>query len=335
MGREGAVGDFRELGRAGRSHRGRAGGEPETAEDRIDDLGLLDGGDQAHAAAAGCALQDIADEHPLHQRSPREAAGAQRGAILGSADEADVRIVKRCARERVRCRADRSSRRRGFARAIRQLGGGSSGGPGGRRVAAEAFGGAAVARGGSAPGSRGRQYAVVPDLVGSGWRDQSHESLEKLDRLEDHVSRAVAPAALETVVQASVGQTREAAGGHRGSSHVAAQALQALAVQGRDADVGVQAHAADRGAALAQGAVDLVYVDAIAETRDAPARAWPGGGAVAHRSGVELPEHAVTGREWIRLCGAGLEQVAALEQPDEPTGDRGDDGFHVSVSRRG
>ncbi len=45
---------------------------------------------------------------------------------------------------------------------------------------------------------------MVTDLMYSGRRDKDSESLLQLERLEDHMGGAVAPAALEAVEEAAV-----------------------------------------------------------------------------------------------------------------------------------
>ncbi len=75
--------------RWGGGGRGRATREAERAEDRGDDLGLLDRGDHAHATAAGRALEHVAYEDALLERGPREPPRARRSRYrrVGSGDE--------------------------------------------------------------------------------------------------------------------------------------------------------------------------------------------------------------------------------------------------------
>ena len=54
----------------------------------------------------------------------------------------------------------------------------------------------------------------------------------------------VAPASLQAVEQAPIGEPRESLRGHRGAGDVAAQALQPLAIPRRNGDARMQAEAA-------------------------------------------------------------------------------------------
>jgi hypothetical protein len=104
--------------------------------------------------------------------------------------------------------------------------------------------------------------------------DQRDQPLEKLARLEDDVSRAVAPAALELVLETTVGLCCQPPGRDWRPSHIAAQALESLPVSRRDGHVRVQADAVDHGAACASRSIKIVGSNTISETRHAPAGAW-------------------------------------------------------------
>ena len=114
------------------------------------------------------------------------------------------------------------------------------------------------------------------------WWDQRDQPLEKLAGLEDDVSRAVAPAALELVAEKAIGLCREP----RGDGHVC-----------------MQADAVDHRAAFASRRFEVVRSNAVADARYAPAGARPRRGSVSDRGDVELTEHTAIARERVCLVG--------------------------------
>jgi hypothetical protein len=159
---------------------------------------------------------------------------------------------------------------------------------------------------------------VVAHLVGARRWDQGDQALQQFERLEDDVGGAVAPTVLEPVEQAAVTQAREPLAGQRRTRDVAAQPLESPAVAGGHAHVGVQAQARDLGAARAADALDVVGVDAVAQTHDALARARSRGNAVVHRGGGlrKLVRHARAqcerGARGQRIRGARSAQEMGL-----------------------
>ena len=99
-------------GKAGRTApRGGArragGGRAEVAEDAVDNGGILDGGEELHAAVAGGAAQDVGAERALHQRCPGEPAGTSGvvgiiGVMWDGWGQGAVRIDSRDGRRRRR-----------------------------------------------------------------------------------------------------------------------------------------------------------------------------------------------------------------------------------------
>jgi len=90
--------------------------------------------------------------------------------------------------------------------------------------------------------------------AGAGPQRRRHECrqlLDELSRREHGVRRAVAPAVLEPVEEASIAQPRESLGRDRRVRAVATQAFEAAAVARGDRDVGVDADATHARAALA------------------------------------------------------------------------------------
>jgi hypothetical protein len=68
---------------AGRARRGAGardlGREPQVRQELADDLGILDGGEQAHAAATARAGEDVEVEGAPHEVGPRPVAGSPGG----------------------------------------------------------------------------------------------------------------------------------------------------------------------------------------------------------------------------------------------------------------
>jgi hypothetical protein len=131
---------------------------------------------------------------------------------------------------------------------------------------------------------------VVAHEVKAGRRYQGRELLDQFLGLEDDVRRAIAPAMLEAVQEPPVLEPREPLGCDRRTGHVAAQALQTLAIARRDGDVRVQAHAARTGAAFAFEGAEELGVDAVAHTQHALAGTPACGDATGDRGPVQCRE---------------------------------------------
>jgi hypothetical protein len=84
---------------------------------------------------------------------------------------------------------------------------------------------------------------LIPDQVRAGRGDERHESLQKLERLEHDVRRAIPPAMPQAVEQAPILEAFQPRGGDGRAPAVTAQPLETPAVAGGDGDVGVQREA--------------------------------------------------------------------------------------------
>ncbi len=168
--------------------------------------------------------------------------------------------------------------------------------------------------------------------VEAGRRDQRRELLEEFLRREDDVSGAVAPAVLQAVEERSVGESGEPLGGDGRAGRVAAQPLESPPIARRNGHVGVQVHAAGARAALALQDLEIVRVDAVAETPDTLARPVARGDAAADRGGVERGEERRLFREPVGL-GVPCE-TAALEKPRDAPRHLGDNARNLGVLRR-
>jgi len=120
------------------------------------------------------------------------------------------------------------------------------------------------------PGRRWRKYAAISNQIEAGRRHKRGEFFNQFEGLENHVGGSVAPAALEAIQQPAVGEKRQPLGRHWRTPGVTAQALEAHAVMGGNADIGMNAVAGNRGTTRAGGDGDVFQIDRIANLCDAP-----------------------------------------------------------------
>jgi hypothetical protein len=97
------------------------------------------------------------------------------------------------------------------------------------------------------PARAGRQDSEVPHQVGGRWGHQSGQAGHQIERVEDDMGGAVAPAVAEAVDDQAIGGLGEAVGGDRWASAVARETLQSAPVACGDADVRVEAEAVTPG----------------------------------------------------------------------------------------
>jgi hypothetical protein len=107
---------------------------------------------------------------------------------------------------------------------------------------------------------------------------------------EQKVGRAISPAPLQAVAEATVVELSEALGGEWGAGDVATEPLEAPAVAGGNRDVGVKAEAARACTArrrLGFEILAIVRLDPVSEAQEALASAGPGCDAALQRGGGE------------------------------------------------
>ncbi len=189
---------------------GTRGREPEVGEDPADHSGVLDRGDQAHAAATARAGEHIDVEGAAHQGGPRPGA----------------RFPGRLALE---------------------LGDPGRGGVSHEFSQREPW--PLIGDGAAAPAGVRGEDPVVEDEVDAGARSQGGELFEELQGFEEQVARAVGPLALQLQQDAAVGRELEAVLGDRGSEQIAAELLEAGAVFCRHGQAHVEIEALEVGAA--------------------------------------------------------------------------------------
>jgi hypothetical protein len=152
---------------------------------------------------------------------------------------------------------------------------------------------------------------VISNLVRAWRRDQGHELLQQFLGLEDHVRRAVAPAALQAIEETCVGQPGQAFCSNRGPGYVAGEPFQTLAIPGRDGDACMQTEPTSSHTVRPGGLLPhLVRVDAIAATEHLLAGAVAGGDTTAdRRSSQPRKEGLVPGEKFDgRLHGPALHE---------------------------
>jgi len=264
-----------------------ARGKGKAREDGTRGVGWVDRGKDPHRPAALRAHENVNGENALGKLRPGKAArtpceAARITLVAGAGD----RSARRC-----------SVRRRTLARGISELGGSPSSGsgrarcrhgssirsprrrPGARRASAATPRSGLGGHNAISVACAWPEDAVVPHEMGTRPRHERGEPLHELDRLEDDVRRAVAPALLEAVEQPPVALPGESACRDRRSRHVTTQPLEPKAIPCRHGHVGMQAHAVHAGAALALELREILGVDAIAEAKRSLSGTWTGGGA--------------------------------------------------------
>jgi hypothetical protein len=122
------------------------------------------------------------------------------------------------------------------------------------------YGAGALARGGT-------QNTVVADEMEARGRHERRELLDQLLGGEDDSGRAVAPGVLEAVEQTPISELCETRARQRGTGHVAAQALESLAVARGYSDVGVQAESGGARAARAREDGEVFDIDEISHAQ--------------------------------------------------------------------
>jgi hypothetical protein len=147
---------------------------------------------------------------------------------------------------------------------------------------------------------------VVPNDVGPRGRHERCQSGHEIDRIEDDVSGAVAPAVSEAIEDPAVGELGEALAGDRRPRPVAGESLEAPAVARGDADVRVEAKSLDARAARARNGLHVFDVGAVAEPQQALAGVRAGGDAALDRRRVELGEQGLVCFQGIRVGGCVL-----------------------------
>lgn len=102
-----------------------------------------------------------------------------------------------------------------------------------------------------------RQHAVIRHEMRSRSRNESSQAFEEDERLEHDMRAAIAPRAAEAVEDVAGPREREPLGGDGGAGDLPAEALEPIALAGRDADASVEREAIDAGAELSRDEAHL------------------------------------------------------------------------------
>ena len=237
-------------------------GESQMLEDRPRRLRRMDRRENPHRSMATGTLQHVDGKHPAHQFRPT--------VVTGRTEIGRWRMRWRPVIHRRLLIVARRSLARGttlsWRRSDRLTYGRHHGVP---------------------PGRSRCEYTMVANQVDARRRYQCSQLLHKFHRRENHVSRSVPPAVLQSIQQPSVRQLLEALGGDRRTRHVAAQALQTTTIVRRHAYIRMQVDAGDARASRPQRKHDILRVDTVSQSLDPLAPAGTRGHTAPHGGAVK------------------------------------------------